>query len=92
MVLALHETAHRHNLGIELYTVGDCAGIGKLPKAIKEGFGAGLTVNGLLSARGSIRFEPQDLPPENPSEGDAYMNANTHKLMVYDGTSWKACW
>jgi NADH dehydrogenase FAD-containing subunit len=32
------------DLDIELYEVGDCAGAGQLPKAIKEGFKAGLAV------------------------------------------------
>jgi len=32
------------DLGIELYVVGDCSGVGKLPKAIKEGFKAGLAL------------------------------------------------
>jgi pyruvate/2-oxoglutarate dehydrogenase complex dihydrolipoamide dehydrogenase (E3) component len=32
------------NLGIEMYKVGDCAGTGQLPKAIREGFKAGLVV------------------------------------------------
>jgi pyruvate/2-oxoglutarate dehydrogenase complex dihydrolipoamide dehydrogenase (E3) component len=30
--------------GIELYVIGDCSGVGKLPKAIKEGFKAGLAL------------------------------------------------
>jgi pyruvate/2-oxoglutarate dehydrogenase complex dihydrolipoamide dehydrogenase (E3) component len=32
------------SLGIELYIVGDCSGVGKLAKAIKEGFKAGLAL------------------------------------------------
>ncbi len=32
------------DLGIELYIVGDCSGVGKLQKAIKEGFKAGLAL------------------------------------------------
>ena len=31
-------------LNIELYKIGDCAGVGKIVKAIKEGFNAGLTL------------------------------------------------
>lgn len=38
-----------------------------------------------------LRIEPS-AAPANPSEGDIYMDAATHKLMVYDGTSWQACW
>ncbi len=56
------------------------------------GFGQGLTVGGVLSAIGTVRFEPRQDPPPDPSEGDAYMDADTHKLMVFDGTTWRACW
>jgi hypothetical protein len=31
-------------LGVELFTVGDCREAGKLAKAVKEGFNAGLAV------------------------------------------------
>ncbi len=30
--------------------------------------------------------------PSSPTEGDMYMDATSHKLMVYDGTTWQACW
>jgi hypothetical protein len=30
--------------------------------------------------------------PGTAVEGDMYMDATTHKLMVYDGTTWQACW
>jgi hypothetical protein len=39
-----------------------------------------------------MRMEPRDTPPSNPSEGDIYMDGNTHKLKVYDGTTWQSCW
>jgi hypothetical protein len=39
-----------------------------------------------------IRLAPISAPPSNPAEGDIYMDANTHKLMVYDGTTWQSCW
>ena len=39
-----------------------------------------------------MRLEPRANPPALPSEGDMYMNSTTHKLMVYDGTTWQACW
>jgi thioredoxin reductase len=50
IVLALgHEgnktlTEKIKDIGIEFYVIGDCSGVGKLPKAIKEGFKAGSTV------------------------------------------------
>ncbi len=39
-----------------------------------------------------IRLEPRSTAPSSPSEGDIYMDSTTHKLMVYDGTAWQACW
>ncbi len=39
-----------------------------------------------------MRLEPRYSPPENPSEGDIYMDGNNHVLKVYDGTEWKSCW
>jgi len=39
-----------------------------------------------------MRLEPSFAPPENPSEGDIYMDGNEHVLKVYDGTVWKSCW
>jgi hypothetical protein len=39
-----------------------------------------------------MRIEPTNSAPLNPSEGDIYMNALTHKLMVFDGTTWRSCW
>ena len=35
-----------------------------------------------------MRLEPRHSVPENPSEGDIYMDAVEHVLKVYDGTSW----
>jgi hypothetical protein len=39
-----------------------------------------------------MRLEPRASAPSGPSEGDIYMDSVTHKLMVYDGTTWRACW
>ncbi len=39
----------------------------------------------------AMRIEPGSAPSK-PAEGDIYMDAATHKLMVYDGTAWRACW
>ncbi len=38
-----------------------------------------------------LRLEPTTAPL-TPGEGDVYYDAATHKLMVYDGTTWQACW
>jgi hypothetical protein len=39
-----------------------------------------------------MRLEPRATAPSGASEGDIYMNSTSHKLMVYDGTTWQACW
>jgi hypothetical protein len=39
-----------------------------------------------------MRLEPRDTAPSDAAEGDMYMDGATHRLMVYDGTDWQACW
>ncbi len=39
-----------------------------------------------------MRLQPRTTSPSSPAEGDIYMDGTTHKLMVYDGTVWRACW
>jgi hypothetical protein len=39
-----------------------------------------------------MRLQPRATAPSSPAEGDIYMDSTTHKLMVYDGTVWRACW
>ncbi|MEJ6776495.1 MAG: hypothetical protein QNK85_04135 [Crocinitomicaceae bacterium] len=39
-----------------------------------------------------MRLEPRATAPANPSKGDMYMDDTTNKLMVYDGSTWQACW
>jgi hypothetical protein len=45
-----------------------------------------------LHVRDVMRLEPRASAPSSPAEGDIYMDSTTHKLMVYDGTTWRACW
>ena len=45
-----------------------------------------------LHVSDTMRLEPRATAPSSPSEGDMYMSSTTHKLMVYDGTTWQACW
>jgi hypothetical protein len=45
----------------------------------------------ILHVSQAMRLEPGSAPAK-PSEGDMYMDSSTHKLMVYDGTTWQACW
>lgn len=39
-----------------------------------------------------MRLQPRSPAPSSPAEGDIYMDSTTHKLMVYDGSTWRACW
>jgi hypothetical protein len=39
-----------------------------------------------------MRLQPRSSAPAGPAEGDIYYDGTLHKLMVYDGTSWVACW
>ncbi len=45
-----------------------------------------------LHVKDVIRLEPRPQAPDNPSEGDMYMDNTDHKLKVYNGTEWKECW
>ncbi|MBN1391584.1 MAG: hypothetical protein JW947_02145 [Sedimentisphaerales bacterium] len=46
----------------------------------------------MLHVSDTMRLEPRATAPSSPAEGDMYMSSTTHKLMVYDGTTWQACW
>lgn len=50
------------------------------------------TVTRNLNINDTMRLQPRATAPSSPAEGDIYMNSTTHKLMVYDGTIWQACW
>lgn len=45
-----------------------------------------------LHVKDVIRLEPRPQAPDDPSEGDIYMDSSDHKLKVYNGTEWKECW
>jgi hypothetical protein len=49
-------------------------------------------INGTLNVRDVLKLTPRASAPANPTEGDIYFNSTTHKLMVYDGSNWMACW
>ena len=69
------------NLSTRLYVNSDGdIGIGTTTPARK------LHVNDVM------RLEPRATAPSTPSKGDIYMDDTTNKLMVYDGTTWQACW
>ena len=59
---------------------------------INQNLGAGILPMRSLHVKDVLRLEPISTSPTSPSEGDMYMNSTTHKLMVYDGTIWQACW
>ena len=59
--------------------------------AVKVGIGTTSPARS-LHINDVIRLEPISAPPTNPSEGDIYMDSGSHKLMVFDGTTWHACW
>ena len=45
-----------------------------------------------LHVKDVMRLEPRATAPTSPAEGDMYMDSATHKLKVYDGTTWQNCW
>ena len=45
-----------------------------------------------VTVKNIMRLKPLSAAPANPSKGDMYMDDNTNKLRVYDGTTWQACW
>jgi len=55
------------------------------------GIGTGIPARA-LHVNDVMRLEPRSSAPSSPSEGDMYMDSTTHKLMVYDGSTWQACW
>ena len=44
------------------------------------------------SAADLTHIEPKSAAPAHPPKGAVYMDETTNKLMVYDGTTWQACW
>jgi trimeric autotransporter adhesin len=51
-----------------------------------------IRINGTLNIRDVLKLTPRASAPASPTEGDIYYNSTTHKLMVFDGSSWMACW
>lgn len=62
------------------------------PSYFAGNVGFGIAPVRSLHIKSVMRLEPTTTAPTSPAEGDIYMNATTHKLMVYDGTTWQACW
>ena len=51
-----------------------------------------LMMNAAVKIRDLINIKPRPSAPANPEEGDVYYDSNYHKLMVWNGTEWMACW
>ena len=78
-----------YNADVSISNAMVLGGIGA--DAVKVGIGTSSPARS-LHVNDVIRLEPISTPPTNPSEGDIYMDSGSHKLMVFDGTSWQACW
>ena len=48
--------------------------------------------NGVTSINSVMKLIPRINAPSNPQKGMMYMDNNTNKLRVYDGTQWQDCW
>jgi hypothetical protein len=62
-----------------------------MQSSVAGGVGEDMAVGGSFTIGNVLSIKPTSTP-EDPSEGDLYMDETTHKLMVYDGTTWQACW
>ena len=51
-----------------------------------------LKFNAKVNVNDVINIAPRTTPPPSPAEGDIYMNSALHKLFVFDGSIWQACW
>jgi hypothetical protein len=51
-----------------------------------------LMMNAAVKIRDLLNLKPRTNAPSNPEEGDVYYDSNLHKLMVWNGTAWMACW
>jgi hypothetical protein len=71
--------------------LGDEAGYQNTSGSGNVGIGTSTPVRN-LHINDVMRLQPRSAAPDSPAEGDIYMNSTTHKLMVYDGTTWQACW
>ena len=51
-----------------------------------------LKFNAKVNINNVINLAPRNSPPLSPVEGDMYMDSVSHKLFVFDGSIWQACW
>jgi len=45
-----------------------------------------------LDINNTLRIEPRNSAPSNPSAGDIYFDSTLKMLRVFDGTQWQNCW
>lgn len=45
-----------------------------------------------LQAPTIVKFTPLASAPSSPGEGWTYYDSTLHKLRVWDGAAWQACW
>ena len=66
---------------------------GNKPIEIRTNGASRLVIDGDgIQIKDVVKLEPRPSAPVSPTEGDVYMDSTTHKLLVYDGTTWQACW
>lgn len=51
-----------------------------------------IKLNGAVTIRDVLNIKPRATAPASPTEGDVYYDSVLHKLRVWDGTGWQACW
>jgi len=50
------------------------------------------TMQGVTTINDVLKITPRTSAPPTPDKGTVYFDDVTNKLMVYDGTTWQACW
>ena len=90
-VFGVDTTAGLVDVNADMDISGDVGITGDMDVSGKVGIGT-TTPARRLHVSDIMRLEPRPTAPSSPGEGDMYMNSTTHKLMIYDGTTWQACW
>jgi len=72
--------------------IGDLLSVGDSITTLTTDVGTLNTEVTALQAPTIIKLTPLASAPPSPSEGWVYHDSTLHKLRVYDGTTWQACW
>jgi len=87
-----HGDIQFHTKGGQVYA-GDPASNEQMRITPEGNVGIGIaTPQRRLHINDVMRLQPRTTAPSSPSEGDIYMDGNSHVLKVYNGTEWKSCW